>query len=649
MNASNNNSNTPQQNFPDEPVIGIDLGTTNSLVAWCSEAGPVIIPDAQGRAIVPSVVRFSDDGKQVAAVGHDARDHAIEYPQQTIFSIKRLMGRGMADVADELKYLACEVVQGPNDTARVKVADRVFSPQEISAIILDKLRQQAEAYFGKPVHKAVITVPAYFDDAQRQATRDAGRIAGLKVLRIVNEPTAAALAYNLGLRATAKKDAHKDAKKSAAQDDTVAVFDLGGGTFDVSILRLQHTGEEGEDGQPATGPVSQVLATAGDTHLGGDDVDQMIMDLLFKDIRAAFGQDVQLPPASLQALRLMAETTKIRLSQQEMAHVELDLGNGKVSRQTITRDQLESMMSPWADRALDCCKKAMAAAGLSASDISRVIMVGGSTRIPLVRQRVGDFFKTEPYLALDPDQVVALGASVQGSILAGVNRDMLLLDVIPLSLGIETMGGAVAKLIVANATIPARAVEKFSTYVDGQTNVKIHVLQGERELAADCRTLGEFDLRGIPPMPAGFPKIEVTFLVDANGILNVSAVERRSEKYASIQIIPNHGLTREEVSRIEHDSLVHARADMAAHQLIDLRNQARLDMRAIDRQMTKAGEDLTPEVRKDIDAKVAAVQVFLDTKEPDLKAFQAALTKMDHVSVPLAEAAISRTLREEDE
>lgn len=626
----------PAPTFPDDPVIGIDLGTTNSLVAWCSEAGPVIIPDAQNRPIVPSVVRFSDDGQQVAAVGHEARDHAIEFPHQTIFSIKRLMGRGMADIAGEMKYLACDVVQGPNDTARIKVGERVFSPQEISAIILDKLRQQAEAYFGKPVRKAVITVPAYFDDAQRQATRDAGRIAGLQVLRIVNEPTAAALAYNLGLRATSHT--HKE----AAQDDTVAVFDLGGGTFDVSILRLQHTGEEG------AGPVSQVLATAGDTHLGGDDVDQMIMDLLFKDIRAAFGQEVQLPPASLQALRLLAETTKIRLSQQETAHVELDLGQGKVTRQTLTRQQLEAMMTPWADRALACCKQAMNAAGLRASDISRVIMVGGSTRIPLVRQRVADFFSTEPYLALDPDQVVALGASVQGSILAGVNRDMLLLDVIPLSLGIETMGGAVAKLIVSNATIPARAVEKFSTYVDGQTNVKIHVLQGERELAADCRTLGEFDLRGIPPMPAGFPKIEVTFLVDANGILNVTAVERRSEKYASIQIIPNHGLTREEVSRIEHDSLIHARADMSAHQLIDLRNQARMDMRAIERQMVKAGADLSPEVRKDIDAKVAAVQVYLDTKAPDLAGFQAALTTMDHVSVPLAEAAISRTLREEN-
>lgn len=630
-NVVNNAVSAISGSFPDDPVIGIDLGTTNSLVAFCDEAGPRIIPDEQGRTMVPSVVRFSADGTQVEAVGYEARDHAVTYPRQTIFSIKRLMGRGVADIAAERPYLASEVVSGPQDTARVKVGERIFSPQEISSIILHTLRQQAERYFGKPVRKAVITVPAYFDDAQRQATRDAGRLAGLEVLRIVNEPTAAALAYNLGLRST----------KGDGRDSTIAVFDLGGGTFDISILKLHDlSGEQGSG-------VSQVLATAGDTHLGGDDVDQMIMNLFWQDIRKAYGQDVELPPASLQALRLLAENTKIRLSQQDSVQIELDLGQGRVSRQTITRAQLEAMITPWVDRALACCEQALRGANLQRGDIGRVVMVGGSTRIPLVRQRVAEFFQTEPYTALNPDEVVALGASVQGSILAGVNRDMLLLDVIPLSLGIETMGGAVAKLIMANTTIPARATEKFSTYVDGQTNVKIHVLQGERELAQDCRSLGQFELRGIPPMPAGFPKIEVTFLVDANGILNVSAIERRSEKSASIQIIPNHGLTRDEVKQIEKDSLINARQDMVAHQLIDLRNQARLDMRAIDRQMVKAGDDLKPEVKQAILEKVAIVKGFLDSESPDPQAFQQALTAMDHASIPLAEAAITRTLREE--
>ncbi len=609
-----------------DPIIGIDLGTTNSLVAHCDEKGPRIIADAQGRALLPSVVRFNEATGQPAAIGHEAREHAVEFPHQTVFSVKRLMGRGIADACDELKYLPYEVVAGEHDTARVKIGQRVISPQEISAMILRELRQRAEAHFGHAVRRAVVTVPAYFDDAQRQATRDAGRLAGLEVLRIVNEPTAASLAYNLGQR-------HQDA--------TVAVFDLGGGTFDVSILRLQHSGEE--DG----GSVDQVLATAGDTHLGGDDVDRMIVELIQGEIRQQFGQDIAFPPSTRQAFRKFAEAAKIHLSEADSAEIEVSLGGARVYRRTLPRDELETMMTPWLERALEACRRCLKAAELKPADIERVIMVGGSTRIPLVRRRVAEVFNTEPYTALNPDEVVALGAAVQASILAGVNRDMLLLDVIPLSLGIETMGGAVAKLITANSTIPCKATERFSTYVDGQTNVKIHVLQGERELVADCRSLGRFDLTGIPPMPAGLPKIEVTFLVDANGVLNVSAIEERSGKAASVQIVPNHGLTRDEVASIEAASFAHAREDMTAHRLIDLRNQARLDIRNIQRQLQRVAERLEADYRTEIDGHIVAVQGFIDNPSPDADAFAKALTAMDHATVRLAEVAIKKTLEEE--
>ncbi|MCE9590246.1 MAG: Fe-S protein assembly chaperone HscA [Planctomycetes bacterium] len=617
-----------------DPIIGIDLGTTNSLVAWCDERGPRIIPDEQGRNLLPSVVRFDAKTGQATAVGHAARDHAVEYPRETVFSVKRLMGRGLEDVRGELAYLPYEVVAGEHNTARVRIggeSGRVYSPQEISAIILRELKARAEAWFGRPVRRAVVTVPAYFDDAQRQATRDAGRIAGLDVVRIVNEPTAAALAYNLGQK---------------HGDSTVAVFDLGGGTFDVSILRMQHTDGGGAGGDSSGGDANQVLATSGDTHLGGDDVDRMIVELIQGEIRQEFGESLSFPPATRQAFRTFAEAAKIRLSQERSAPIEVELGQGRVYRRTLTREELEAMAGPWAARALACCASVMRSSKLKTEDIERVVMVGGSTRMPIVRERVSEFFGAELYTALNPDEVVALGAAVQASILAGINRGMLLLDVIPLSLGIETMGGAVAKLITANTTIPARATEKFSTYADGQTNVKIHVLQGERELVKDCRSLGQFELRGIPPMPAGLPKIEVTFLVDANGVLNVSAVERRSEKTAKIQIVPNHGLTQEEVRRMEADSLAYAQEDMTEHRLIDLRNQARLDLRAIERQLAKVGGAMDGAYRQEIEQKMEAVRGYLSQPQPDAEAFAAALTTMDHATVRLAEIAIAKTLRE---
>lgn len=607
---------------PIDPIIGIDLGTTNSLVAYCDEAGPRILHLPDDRPMLPSVVRFDEATGKAQAIGDEARSHAVEFPHQTIFSAKRLMGRSVKDVAEELDYLPYEVVEGEHHTARVRIGEHILSPQEISAVILSELRRRAELVLHTKVRKAVITVPAYFDDAQRQATRDAGRIAGLEVVRIVNEPTAAALAYNLGQR-------HEDTR--------VVVFDLGGGTFDVSILRLQ---------QSEHGLVDQVLGTAGDTHLGGDDVDRMIVELIQREIREQFGESLAFPPATRQAFRNFAEATKIRLSQADQAEIEVDLGEGKTYRRTITRDELEAMAGPWIEKAIACCRQALSRAKLTAQDIERVVMVGGSTRIPLVQRAVETFFKTEPYTALDPDQVVALGAAAQAAVLSGVQRDTLLLDVIPLSLGIETVGGAVAKLIVANSTIPARATEKFTTYVDGQTNVKIHVLQGERELVQDCRSLGQFELRGIPPMPAGIAKLEVTFLVDANGILSVSAVEGRSGIAASIQVVPSHGLTREEVDRMERESLEHAREDMSAHRLIDLRANAGFDLRNIERQLAKIGEELDTDYRATVEEHVKTVKDFIAAKSPDADAFQRALDAMDKATVRLAELSIRKALQE---
>ncbi|HOA72767.1 MAG TPA: Hsp70 family protein [Phycisphaerae bacterium] len=651
-------------------IIGIDLGTTHSLVAYADASGPHVIKDESGDARLPSVLRFEDDGRVV--VGWHAKTHAVERPRSTVYSVKRLMGRGYDELvaSGELAHLPYRVVQRASDTpgrdiAAIEVGDRLLTPPELSAMVLRELKDRASRYFGREVHKAVITVPAYFDDAQRQATRDAGRIAGLEVVRIVNEPTAAALAYGIGLReqlAEASKNTEKTAHRgiaagglslqlagacsssegssseqsqdgSDADESLVAVYDLGGGTFDISILRL-------------CAGVFEVLSTHGDTQLGGDDLDREIMGLIYREIQDQFGLNVE-SPATQQSIRLLAENVKMRLSEEESAAIEIDLGHDRVYRRTISRDEFEKMIEPWVEKTLNSCRQALRDAKVRGSDIHQVVMVGGSTRIPYVRRRVQELFQRVPYTALNPDEVVALGAAVQAAVLAGLEKDALLLDVIPLSLGIETMGGAMGKLILRNTRIPCQATERFSTFVDGQTNVKINVLQGERELARDCRSLGEFELRGLPPMPAGIPKILVTFLIDENGILNVSAVEERSRKEASIQIVPTHGLTREEVRRMELESYAHAREDMTAHRLIDLRNQIAFDTAKAEQMLARVGDELDPAYRSEIEQAMRELR-RLGESESDPDVIHKALNDFDRKTIALAEKSIVNALRSDN-
>jgi Fe-S protein assembly chaperone HscA len=597
-------------------VVGIDLGTTNSLVAYMHAGTPHIIPGADGDPLVPSVVSIPESGEVL--VGNPAREALISDPDHTIYSVKRLMGRGVDDVADEIKLFPFRIASGAGEVIRLQVGNRLFTPPEISAFVLRQLKKNAEAFLGQEVTQAVITVPAYFNDAQRQATKDAGRIAGLEVLRLVNEPTAAALAYGLDKR----------------KEGIVAVYDLGGGTFDISILRL-HDG------------IFEVLATNGDTHLGGDDIDNLLLRIALEDVASEWGEDISNNNEAVQLLRRAVIAAKHALSTLPSTHIELDY-QGRQYRRELTLDLFDRLITPIIDRTLEPCRQAMADAGVTPEQIDEVVLVGGSTRIPLVRSAVERLFRARPHTELDPDKVVALGAAVQAGILSGVVEDKLLLDVTPLSLGIETMGGLVSKIIHRNSTIPASATEQFTTAVDGQTNVLIHVVQGERELVKDCRSLARFDLKGIEPMPAGFARIEVRFLIDANGILNVSARDLRTGKEQSIDVKPSYGLTDEQVEAMIIESIEKAEEDFHQRQVREARVEADTILAAVDKaRQNDAYFALSEEEREAIQRATNELMVVYHSDDHLL--IRSKIEQLNQVTMKLAETmmntAVSNALK----
>jgi molecular chaperone DnaK len=596
--------------MPGERIVGIDLGTTNSLVAFMQGDTPVVIPGEDGLNLVPSVVALGENDQVI--VGSAARKYLIDTPERAVYSIKRLMGRGVEDIQEELKLFPFRLAEDleAGEVLRIKLGNKTYTPPEISAFILRQLKRNAERFFGGPVTKAVITVPAYFNDAQRQATKDAGRIAGLEVLRLVNEPTAASLAYGL------------DKKKQGI----VAVYDLGGGTFDISILKL-HDG------------IFEVIATNGDTHLGGDDIDNLLITIALDDIRGDMGLDLRRSGEAVQTIRKAVIEAKIALSAQDTTRLDIELPGGKRYQREITRAQFEGLIQPILDRTVAPVKQALKDAKLKPEQIDEVVLVGGSTRIPKVRALVQDLFKRTPHTDLNPDEVVALGAAVQANILAGgseATKEMLLLDVTPLSLGIEVAGGVTDKIILRNSTIPASATQFYTTQVDGQANVAIHVLQGERELAKDCRSLARFDLKGVPPMTAGMPRIEVRFLIDANGILHVSAREQRSGKEAEIEVQPSYGLTDEQVESMLLESFDYAEEDFRQRQIIEARNEAETIVTALGKgRRSPAWEQLKPDERR----RIAKLEKSLnDVKQgEDYQAIRKAIDDLNQATTHLAE------------
>ena len=594
-------------------ILGIDLGTTNSLGALFNDGKPEILKPSNGEnGIIPSVVNYAEDGQVYA--GKAALERFGSHAQSTVYSAKRFFGKTFQELEPALSRLSFEV-GGDERSLYFEIGDRRVQPFEVSAEVLKEVARQASAALGQPVHKVVITVPAYFDDQQRNETRAAARAAGLDVVRMINEPTAAALAYGLDLK----------------QEGNIAVYDLGGGTFDVSILQLR-------DG------VFKVLATNGDTFLGGDDFDDSIVSFILQSANFSQGQE---SPQLLAALKIAAEAAKKKLSEQESVHISLKVDEPRFEFEgTLNRSEFESMIAAKVKKTLRSCKNALKDSGLNQSEISEVVLVGGSTRIPYVRQKVEEFFDKTPYVGLNPDEVVALGAAVQGAILEGEKREILLLDVVPLSLGIETLGGAVTKILLRNTTVPVSVTEDFTTSVDNQTGIIIHVLQGERELVEDCRSLGKFSVSGLPPMPAGLPKLAVSFTVDANGMLRVEASEERSGKSAFVELAPSIGLSREEMERVVEDSIENAMDDFELRMIVELRNKAERILVALDRTIDRARHLMDDEDLEKILSSARKTRMLLENRSKDKEILEAAVEELGDLTRPLADLIFNDATRE---